>query len=100
MSVQIVDFLGRRIICHLAFKNDSSDAECCKNVFNVVGKQAGASHSNLFYGNSGAKFRKEEWQRVGNQIDATRLKRSGHGRAFVAYVAYVAAFLKISHANR
>src|SRR6266480_2831829 len=23
----------RRIICHLAFKNDSSDAEFCKNVF-------------------------------------------------------------------
>ncbi len=30
-------------------------------------------HSNLFYGNSGAKFRKEEGQRIGNQIDAAMM---------------------------
>jgi len=36
----------------------------------VLGSQGWCFHSNLFYGNGGAKFRKEEWQRIGNQIDA------------------------------
>jgi hypothetical protein len=35
--------------------------------FSCVGKPGWCFYSNLFYGNGGAKFRKEEWQRIGDQ---------------------------------
>jgi len=38
--------------------------------FSFVGKQAGASIPTCSTENGGAKFRKKEWQRIGNQIDA------------------------------
>lgn len=44
----------------------------CSSVktFSFVGKQAGASIPTCSTENGGAKFRKKEWQRIGDQIDA------------------------------
>jgi hypothetical protein len=44
----------------------------CSSVktFSFVGKQAGASIPTCSTANGGAKFRKKEWQRIGDQIDA------------------------------
>src|SRR4029077_11217328 len=56
--------------------------------FSCVGKPGWCFHSNLFYGNGGAKFRKEEWQRIGDEIKPAlsfarayfvKVPRSGRG---------------------
>jgi hypothetical protein len=41
--------------------------------FSFVGKQADASIPTCSTENGGAKFRKKEWQRIGNQINAAMI---------------------------
>jgi hypothetical protein len=41
--------------------------------FSFVGKQAGASIPTCSTENGGAKFRKKEWQRIGDEIDTAMI---------------------------